>query len=191
VRDEHVNCVLEMRSVDGKDATLTLPGFPLLQAFRHSYLDVAAVALGSSFAAKQFPIVPMMTDGRDCIGSEVVVHGHALQGDAGSGEEIVVPQNIRGHVLSVDGESRGFVNTGAELSVMGMCGGPIVNSDGTCIGLLEGLVPPIQSDETPLSAYHGTIAGCSVYVRAQELLLFIAEIERELLTMKKPHSPKT
>jgi hypothetical protein len=180
VRDEHVNCVLEMRSVDGKDTALILPDFPLVQAFRHSYLDVAAIVLGTSVADMAIPIVPMVADVLDGIGSDVVLHGHALKGDAGSGEEMVVPQEINGHVVSVDGKARGFVDTGAEMSVMGMCGGPVVNSDGACVGLLEGLVPPIQAGEAPLSEYHSKIAGCSVYIRAQELLHFMTKIERDL-----------
>jgi hypothetical protein len=179
VRDEHVRCLLEARSVDGRDVISSEPSVPLTETFRHGGLDLAAFVVRTSTTDKDFPTIAVATGTVDCVGSDVSVHGHTLAGDAGSGDEAVTPHLVRGRIALIDGESRGFLDTCDEETVMGMCGGPVLDSAGECIGLLEGLVPHLGANDKPLSSYHAKIGGCSVYIRARELLPFIADVETE------------
>jgi Trypsin-like peptidase domain len=165
--------------VDGLDVISSEPTVPLTETFRHGGLDLAAFVIRTSTIDRDFPTIPVATEATDCDGSDVSVHGHTLAGDAGSGVEAVIPHWVRGRIALTDGESRGFLDTGDEETVMGMCGGPVMNSSGECIGLLEGLVPHLGVNDKLLSSFHAKIGGCSVYIRARELLPFIADVETE------------
>jgi predicted Rossmann-fold nucleotide-binding protein len=89
----------------------------------------------------------------------------------------------------VDGRSRGFVETGGRETVMGMCGGPVFDGDGRVVGLLEGLVPRLAEGEEPASEQHRRVAGQSVYVTAEELRLFVRDVEREWVRSQRVAAP--
>jgi hypothetical protein len=182
VRDAHVRCELDLRSTDGRTRLHTLPPQPLVEAFRHASLDVAAAVVSPPGAPPPpgFSVLALAEgDVADPVGAAVAIHGHEADGDGGGdGGGSVRPVAVRGTVSLVDGPSRGFVATGDAETVMGMCGGPVVGADGV-VGLLEGLVPRLREGEVAAGEQHRRVAGQSVYVSAAELRLFVADVEKE------------
>lgn len=181
VRDADCRSVLETRSADGKIVTGSIATQGLSSGFRHASLDVAAFVLDES----------AMSDGKDMqvltldaetvrIGVEVVVGGYRLLGESGSGLEAVVGTETGGEVSELV-KSRGFVDTGAVDTEMGMCGGPIVLAEerDTCVGILEGLVPRVQEGQKAEGEMHGRVAGHSVFIGARELGMFLQDVETE------------
>lgn len=181
MRDADCRSVLETRSADGKIVTGAIATQPLSNGFRHASLDVAAFVLDESGISNGSE-TPVLTLDAECgqIGLEVVVAGYRLVGESGSGLEAVVPCEIVGEVSEL-GKSRGFVDTGAVDTEMGMCGGPVVLSRerGTCVGILEGLVPRIQPGQQAEGEMHGRVAGQSVFIGAGELDMFLEDVETE------------
>lgn len=179
VHDKHVRCQLEVRLPDGA-STLhpPPPATPLIDTFRHASLDVAAAVV--SPAGEALPAgfhVLSLSEGAppDGHGEDVRILGHEIVDDGA----VVREFRVDGRVQLVDGPSRGFVETGDVGTVMGMCGGPVVGRDGAVVGLLEGLVPRLAEGEEPASEQHRRIAGQSVYVTAEELRLFVLDVEKE------------
>jgi hypothetical protein len=143
-------------------------------------LDVAAIVMDGAEEHTDVPRIPLPTgDAAEKVDDEVRIDGHSIDGAAGSGDELVVPRSVFGRIALLESDARGFIDTGGVDTVMGMCGGPVINSSGVCVGLLEGLVPRLSEGGTALSSYHATVAGKSVYVRASELVLFLSEVEAE------------
>lgn len=111
-------------------------------------------------------------------GDEVSIHGYRLIGDSGSGEELHVSATMKGVIKEIDG-SRIFVDTGDEYTEMGMCGAPLVK-DGKCIGVLEGLIPPLQPGEDGGNYKH--LRACSVFIGGEELDLFLRHVCAHITT---------
>jgi hypothetical protein len=174
VRDEHVWCRVGDAGAE----------MPLMRAFRHTSLDVAALVLDGE-KGSSLPVLKLAREENSAgrmeadVGTEVWIDGHvaADQGVESIGNGGVA--RLDGTIVLVDGVSRGFVDTGPEESVLGMCGGPIVRrTDGAVVGLLEGLVPKLGAGEEALSEQHGLIVGSSVFVTAISLKMFIADVEK-------------
>lgn len=181
VRDEHCRTLLETRSADGVAVTGRVISQELQSGYRHSGLDVAAFVLGDAGDAG-VTVLELDERGLDdgSAGTAVVISGHRLVGQSGSGNEAVVPTEVTGAVSEVD-RSRGFVNTGAVDTEMGMCGGPVVRAAerGVCMGLLEGLVPRVGEGESAESEVHERIGGHSLFITARELRMFVADVETD------------
>lgn len=183
-----MRCALEVRSASGKLVENALPPAPLVSTFRHATLDVAAAVVGGPDDALPagFSCTRLVEgEAGDCAGMDVSIVGHEVDsGDEGGGS--VRPFAVGGHVSLVDGESRGFVDTGEVDTVMGMCGGPVVGcgeGGGAVVGMLEGLVPRLGGADggEATSEQHRKVAGQSVFVTANELRLFVADVEKEWL----------
>lgn len=187
VRDEHVQCHLEVRSESGDVEIPSLVKIPLVASYRHSSLDVAAMIVGDATAAalQGLHVLSLSTAGPEqAVGESVIIHGHCLDGRAGSESELVRPVHVGGRVSLIDGESRGFVDTSGVETVMGMCGGPVLNMHGDVVGLLEGLVPSFK-ESSALSPVHKGIMGHSAFVTSKSLRLFVAEVEQVWRESKK------
>lgn len=112
-------------------------------------------------------------------GENLVVHGHVLIGP--DGEEGVVPTAVRARYVARDG-ARLFASTAVPCA-MGMCGGPVVDENGDCVGMLEGIVPDdiIKGHSDAMTT---TIAGAAAIIGAQELQLFLGDVERNIEEMR-------
>tara|TARA_R110002050_G_scaffold204114_1_gene339310 strand:- start:676 stop:1233 length:558 start_codon:yes stop_codon:yes gene_type:complete len=77
-------------------------------------------------------------------GEEVLVSGIEVK-SAGLEQEEVSLRSEAGPISFTLGD-QSFAKT-KELVVMGMCGGPITNSQGQCLGVLEGVVPVEEDAE--------------------------------------------
>lgn len=173
VTDADCRSILEVH--DG-DKSSKSTNHALAAGFRHAKLDVAAFLLDEE-AQDRLADTQVLTMGEDPVtDAEVCVHGFRLIGESGSGSEGLVSANLNGKVKDVKG-SRGFIDTGDVESEMGMCGGPIVQN-GKCVGLLEGLVPR-RTDGEKVSEVHARLGGCSVYIGAHELGMFLHDVESE------------
>lgn len=181
VRDSDCRSVLETRSEDGKMVTGSIATLPLRNGFRHASLDVAAFIVDESAVCDHEGTRVLQLQTQDS-GSEteVVIAGYRLIGESGSGVESVVGAETIGEVSEVV-KSRGFVDTGAVDTEMGMCGGPVVlkGDRGTCVGILEGLVPRIEEGQQADGEMHARVAGHSVFIGARELGMFLHDVETE------------
>lgn len=183
LRDADCRTLLETRSSDGKIVTGSIATQPLSSGYRHASLDVAAFVLNEADIPKDAKAaVLQLADGDDEVrlGMEVVVAGHRLIGESGSGTEAVLNAETPGEISEVSG-SRAFVDTGEVETEMGMCGGPVTLSANrnVCVGVLEGLVPRLRGGEEAQSELHRRISGHSVVITARELRMFLHDVETE------------
>lgn len=176
---------------------------PLIRGFRHASLDVAAFILDpQSINLNDVPVLNLHHDKELTEGDAVMIDGFALlDGASGSGTERMVSTQLNGVVSNIR-NSRVFVDTGEQLSEMGMCGGPAVLADdhSACVGLLEGLVPALDDDTQDTTSagdassssssdgsavqqqneLHKQLENKSVLVSAQELYKFVCDIEKNI-----------
>jgi len=103
-----------------------------------------------------------------------VIHGHILRED-----ESLEPALISGRFIGSDG-ARGFIRTD-DTCEMGMCGGPVLDSDENVVGILEGVVPKLEENESAKSDMHRNIAGSAAFIGAQEIDLFLNDVHKSLL----------
>lgn len=188
-------------------------------AFRHVSLDLAAFVLDAAQVAALTRSVAVLPLGVAASGDRVVAVGGAMadlasapvaadgatdggDGDSnGSGGDSGIPPQlpraVAGVVARVD-PGRSLVRTAAGMTVLGMCGGPVLAAGGDvgggqggqaggggseiggggggggwpppCVGLLEALVP----------VGGGTWQGHSVVVPAVEIAAFLEDVATEL-----------
>lgn len=184
--------MLENRTADGKQVSTHIMTQPLIKGFRHASLDVAAFLLHEDTldANPDMSVLELPSpDDPVEVTHPVTIAGFRLGGDSGSGTEAVVSTEMRGTVAEV-WQSRVFADTGHTETEMGMCGGPIVmeHARSTCLGILEGLIPK-ATDDTDHGDNHKRLQGKSVFIHANELRMFLHDIETELT--KLPARPNT
>lgn len=185
-------------------------------AFRHVSLDVAAFLLDADQVATLTRSVAVLPLGVAATGDRIVAVGGAMadpavvrssmdgatdagdwdddgsigDGDGGGQDGSIPPQlprGVPGTVARVD-PGRSLVRTAAGMTVLGMCGGPVLAASGgggggqggemsgggswppQCVGLLEALVPPDR----------GTWGGHSVVVPAVEIAAFLEDVAAEV-----------
>ena len=160
------DCLTHLQAHSTQENVVTIP---LTHGFRHTTLDVAAFHLTPDETPDN---VTSLTLDAVSKGDDVVMHGYRLMGEAGSGKEVVVPASLEGTVEEIDGD-RLFVDTGKDYSEMGMCGGPLVKN-GKCVGVLEGLIPPLKEGEDGGSFKH--LRGYSVFIGGEELDQFVQQV---------------
>lgn len=183
VRDEH--CLIKLENVrspspqfasESPEKAFSLDEVRLVDAYRHASLDVAAYTLPRERVCAEEGInasqVQLLQLAECSAGDEVVVKGHVLVGDAGSGSEHVCKTELEGVVAFADDE-RAFVDTGHGIAQMGMCGGPVVlkDSPSKCVGMLEGILQR-QGETSSVSK------GQSVVIHAKQLDSFLKEMYR-------------
>lgn len=171
VRDAHCETRLHTRKADG-DVDKHIESAALQAGFAHSALDVAA------FALRDVPYTLKLRGAPLENGEELCVAGHVLHGVDGA--DGVVPTTVHGRYVTRDG-ARGFAQTDSPCE-LGMCGGPVIDRHGECVGILEGVVPRVAENAVPNSDMHAKIAGCAAFIGAQELRLFLLDVEKALAT---------
>jgi hypothetical protein len=111
----------------------------------------------------------------------VVFAGNLVQNCGKEGEEVQIPHSAEGTV-HVATSTKMFVRTEKQLP-MGMCGGPVIDSRGYCVGMTEGVVnaprdvegqAPSSDEFTMLS----TLTGNAACITSSELARFMDEVER-------------
>ena len=61
---------------------------------------------------------------------------------------------------------------------MGLCGGPVLNKDGECVGILEGVVnPPSPQQDEQARSFSTQYQGCALFVPISEALTLINSID--------------
>ncbi|GAB0489759.1 hypothetical protein MMPV_000984 [Pyropia vietnamensis] len=185
-------------------------------AFRHVSLDLAAFVLDADQVAALTRSVAVLPLGVAAKGDRVVAVGGAMadpatvrasvdgttdagdgdgdgsggDGDGGSEDGSIplqLPRGVPGTVARID-PGRSLVRTATGMTVLGMCGGPVLAAGGgggggqggeagsggswppPCVGLLEALVPPDG----------GTWRGHSVVVPAVEIAAFLEDVAAEV-----------
>ena len=88
---------------------------------------------------------------------------------------VSVPRDVEG-LLKLRSDLQTFCRTAVVLE-MGMCGGPVTNAVGECVGIVEGVVPsqlpPAASDAMK------AVAGHAVFIEAETLAEFVGDVEAE------------
>mmetsp|Transcript_30734 Transcript_30734/g.98860 ORF Transcript_30734/g.98860 Transcript_30734/m.98860 type:complete len:288 (+) Transcript_30734:207-1070(+) len=103
-----------------------------------------------------------------CPRDEIVFHGHRLihtEDHSQAQEPCVVP----GSFIGMNDRQQCFARTQSVLQ-MGMCGGPILDSNGSCVGTVEGIV----ADTAPPH-----LRGLATFVDSQQILKFIDQVQEE------------
>ena len=131
---EHVRCTVSAR---GADAPVALRPRPLAHpnrdlAVAHAVEDAQLDALLEAGTATALTL-----DARELTEGEALeFHGHVGNSDGG---EALVPRVVSGAFLASSGVQC-FARTAEELQT-GMCGGPVMDGRGRCVGVVEGVVP--------------------------------------------------
>jgi hypothetical protein len=111
----------------------------------------------------------------------VVFAGNLVQNCGKEGEEVQIPHSTEGTV-HVATSTKMFVRTEKQLP-MGMCGGPVIDSRGYCVGMTEGVVnaPRDVEDQAPSSdefTMLSALTGNAACITSSELARFVDEVER-------------
>lgn len=183
--DTHLRYSLELCE-PGTGQVKVRQRLPLLPIVRHSSLDLSLMwlskkesdALRVTLAACSAGVVPLLLERRPVEnGVRVRVDGHFLQGTGETG--FMLPRAIPGKV-SFRSPAQVFLDT-REVLEMGSCGGPVIGSEGTCVGMVEGIVPQhsesesAQGGEGLQAKAERLLGGCAVMIDAQHLSSLLQE----------------
>jgi len=107
---------------------------------------------------------------------QVSFAGNLVKNCGEEDNEVQIPYSAEG-TMHMRSSSKLFVKTVEQLP-MGMCGGPVINKQGYCIGMTEGVVNPIRNIENhPERARLLSLSGCAACISAADLVAFINEVE--------------
>lgn len=101
--------------------------------------------------------------------SDVMFVGHQIIEASGALQE-QLPTVVGGRVLGCTPHGQAFASTDSTLQ-MGMCGGPVLNASGLCIGATEGLVPATGPEPLRL---------CAAVITADTVGALLADVESQL-----------
>lgn len=157
---------------------------PLTAGFRHTSLDIAAFLPQIDSAESNLTTVSLTLLANDVkfkIGDCVTIAGFSSESGNGVGSRKGTPTCVKGMISELR-PSRAFIDTGVVYPEMGMCGGPVVlsNDRSVCIGMLEGLVPLNELENSNEGHPHMGLQGRSVVILATELRNFLLDIEEEV-----------
>jgi len=72
-----------------------------------------------------------------------------------------------------------FLHT-SEVLKQGFCGAPVLFSDATCAGIIDGIVPPLSAvDAVPKDDLRAVFAGCASLVPADTIQPFLDRLEKD------------
>lgn len=113
---------------------------------------------------------------------EVTFVGH-LAKDCGLEDELHVPYIEKGVIHAAFGQSV-YAKTNSVLP-MGMCGGPVLNKELECVGVVEGVVNPPPENSASMDErkylFLKSIAGDAAFIPNSEVEEFLREVEERLL----------
>lgn len=118
----------------------------------------------------------------------LVFHGHKVDPAASSPESdpgLQRPHVVRGSFVTRRGLQL-FARTDEVLS-LGMCGGPVLDEQGKCVGMVEGIVPEDAGAEAGTGAgveavgedaeFVRSIRGMAAFASARDLLELVQEVD--------------
>jgi len=79
-------------------------------------------------------------------------------------------------------KKQGYISTPTPIQ-MGMCGGPVINKDGNCVGIIEAVVSQLKDSArtTPGAVeFYSMIANNTVFIPSEELIQFILDVEERI-----------
>ena len=136
------------------------PGF--LQALS------AVVAGGDGGARPSLPhLLTLEDDAAARENTPVMFVGHQIIEDSGPLQE-QLPSVVPGRVLGCTPHGQAFAATESTLQ-MGMCGGPVLNASGKCVGATEGIVP--ETGPEPLR-------NCAAIITAGTVRTLLDDVDR-------------
>lgn len=177
---EHVRCTVSAR---GAGAPVALRPRPLAHpdrdlAVAHAVEDAQLDAMLDAGAAAAVAL-----DDRELAeGEALAFHGHV-----GADGDALVPRVVPGAFLASSGVQC-FARTAEELQT-GMCGGPVLDGRGRCVGVVEGVVPggPAAdcdgSGDAPPDVRQRAarlLRGAAVFIPARDVLYALAAAEARL-----------
>jgi hypothetical protein len=195
--EDHVRCTLESRRPSGE----TERQLRLRRRMRtHPDRDLALGQLLES-DAPQFEglgLEPLVLDDRPLReGEPLAFVGHVVREDASSAAAAAAggaastegqprPHSVAGTFVARSPAHQCFART-EELLEIGMCGGPVLDEAGRCVGVIEGVVPQPataaeldgrrQADESPRERTARLLGGCAVFIGAEEVARLVAAAE--------------
>ena len=89
--------------------------------------------------------------------------------------------------VSYSGYSYNFIENLDLLPEMGMCGGPVLNSVGECIGIIEGLVNPpsigstsnVNNNQSISQQLQSTFRDHTAFVSSTQIIEFLTKLSNE------------
>jgi hypothetical protein len=176
LRERNVETRVEVRAP--RTGALLLSHTLAAETFHHRTRDIAVLHAGSDDALlaalrewSRHHVAELAPSARP--GARVGFVGHRLL-EHGDEEQVQVPDEVAGEALGAT-PMQAFFRTERTL-VMGMCGGPVYDADGRCVGATEGIVP----DTGPKA-----LAGCAAVIGSEILGAFLDEIEAGLAPDKR------
>jgi hypothetical protein len=148
---------------------------------RHPVSDVSALALpgggGGALLAALGGAGPAaapraLVAARPGDGAPLLVHGHFLlprSDGAGEDTSALLPRVVAASLLGRSPAGQCFLRT-SEVLEYGSCGGPVVDSEGAVVGLVEGIVPQAAPAGGGVQARASQLlGGCAVIVEARAI----------------------
>jgi len=172
--EDHIKTAFEVRAVDG---SVLLSKDLRKDVFRHPARDFAVlhfedfeeVAEGLRELGRGPNLVELEVDETRLKGANTDFVGHFLvSGD--NPQQIQVPQIVSGQVLGLTADRQAAFASTEILLEMGMCGGPVLDPQGSCVGATEGIVS--KGGPEPLR-------GCAALIPARVISQFLVEVEKQ------------
>ena len=144
----------------------------------HRTLDTAALALvdATEADALRAAALDLVPDAVHAAGDGVEIVGHVVEEDIFSDDldddedaRLMVPRSVES-VFVRRLQTQHFAKNAGEPITMGMCGGPVLRKDGSCVGVVEGVVP---TSDHPLSDH-------ASFISALDLLPLVDDARRAL-----------
>ncbi|RLN98713.1 hypothetical protein BBJ28_00012684 [Nothophytophthora sp. Chile5] len=212
VSEEFVQHSLQLLSFEGPiaqagsavtkpEVLLDLPLVP--QVHIHSERDLALLTLDGAAGQKiweqavsEFGLQSLALQSGSCSqGEPLLFSGHRqLPGDEGDeGEGFQVPKAVAGHFVGRSARGQEFAWS-REVLEEGMCGGAVFGSTGECVGIVEGIVPPLdeatdaspppEEDREAFASWQmkQALANHVAFIPSSEVRAFIAQPDDLLLT---------
>lgn len=137
-------------------------------------------------------LLSLIDSSRSCASGDVVLFtGHKQfsfdteTASASNAEDDVgqFPKEVLGRFVGASSQGQAFAWS-EEVLEEGMCGGAVVNADGDCVGLIEGIVPPFvdaadpsleDQQNDPAAKMRKALADHVAFISASEVAAFLIE----------------
>jgi len=187
VTDRHVLTKFEIREREGGEVIFSMDLHE--KVFRHESRDICVLHpenqkeflkalrdLDGGTGAREH-ILKLENDEVAREKTEVMFVGHQIIEASGALQE-QLPSVVAGSMMGCTPHGQAFAVTDSTLQ-MGMCGGPVLNARGLCIGATEGLVPADGPEPLRL---------CAAVITAEAVRSLLADVEMQLQDEFPPRS---
>ena len=187
-----IRCAVAMRDADGLAERLRTYSL-LPRLFLHPTKDLAVGHLAPADEEALLDALAVWggathfeasTSAPPSPGERLLFCGHELEEkeeeeDAEGGRNVRMRRADVAGAFLVASPAQAFATSATELR-MGMCGGPVLNGGGDCVGVVEGVVPPQVGAPSATPTAASLLAGAAAYVPASDLVAFLRVVERQL-----------